>query len=80
MKITAIKLLCNDFSLSDLDAAETAIYEESVPIIDIPGEDEGEQLTHILAAKEIMHEMASTGIEFNKALRNYTLRVRNSIG
>ena len=79
MKIPVIKLIASQHSIKELDAAEEAILNEENPAIQIEGEDEGEQLTHIMAAREIRTQMEKDGIDLNRALRNYTLRVRNSI-
>jgi len=79
MKIPVIKLIASQYSIKELDAAEEAILNEENPAIQIEGEDEGEQLTHIMAAREIRTQMEKDGIDLNRALRNYTLRVRNSI-
>jgi len=53
--------------------------EETPLEIDVDGEDEGEQLTHILAAIWVKEEMEKEGINVGKAVRNYTVKVRNSI-
>ncbi len=79
MKIPAIKLLAENASLEELKAAEEALYDERQPGIVVPGDDEGEQLTHVLAAIWIKTEMQTRGIAFPLALREYTSRVRNSI-
>jgi len=79
MKIPVIKLIASQHSIKELDAAEEAILNEEKPAIQIEGDDEGEQLTHIMAAREIRTQMEKDGIDLNRALRNYTLRVRNSI-
>lgn len=79
MKIQIIKKLAELFSIVELEKAEAAFYDELQPEIEVPGEDEGEQLTHVMAALEILREIRDTGCEFNTALRNYTQRVRNSI-
>lgn len=79
MKIPVIKLTASQYSIKELDAAEEAILNEVKPAIQIEGDDEGEQLTHIMAAREIRTQMEKDGIDLNRALRNYTLRVRNSI-
>ncbi|WP_425391517.1 DUF6952 family protein [Ekhidna sp.] len=47
--------------------------------IEIPGEDEGEQLTHAYAAIQIIESMNDNNVDFKTALREYTGRVRNSI-
>jgi hypothetical protein len=78
MKIPAIKKAVEQFTTAQLQEAEQALYEEQMPLIDIEGDDEGEKLTHVLAALEIKENMAK-GMEFKEALRAYTQRVRNSI-
>ncbi|SMO84828.1 DUF6952 family protein [Solitalea koreensis] len=79
MKVPAIKKLVENYDLVSLGLAEEAIMEEKTPAIEIEGEDEGEQLTHVLAAIWIKGEMEKNNIEFIPALRNYTSRVRTSI-
>ena len=79
MKIAVIKALAEQHSIAQLEAAEAAFYDEKSPDIEVPGEDEGEQLTHVIAALEILREIEQTQCPFNAALRNYTQRVRNSI-
>lgn len=79
MKIPVIKKLVENYSKSELEAAEAAIADEQQPAIEIPGDDEGEQLTHAYAALQIITSMEKDGIEFKTALRNYTSRVRGSI-
>jgi len=79
MKIPIIKALVENASLAELQEAEEALIEEKQPAIAIGGADEGEQLTHVLAAIFILHEMKLKGIAFKDALRVYTQRVRTSI-
>lgn len=79
MKIPAIKKAVEIHSLEDLRAAEAALYEELELLIEIEGADEGEKLTHILAAIAIKEEIEKNGTGFKDALRAYTQRVRNSI-
>lgn len=79
MKIPAIKKLVESFDIHSLVAAEEAILEEQQLAIEIEGEDEGEQLTHVMAAIWIKNEMEKTGDAFPQALRAYTSRVRTSI-
>ena len=78
MKISAIKNAVEKFELADLEKAEEALMNEQQPEIDVDGEDEGEILTHIIAAKEIKKEIAG-GVDTKQAIRNYTQRVRKSI-
>lgn len=79
MKIPAIKKLVENHSVEQLMAAEEALVEEQPLPFEIEGEDEGEQLTHILAAVYIHERMDEDGCEFKLALRDYTKKVRESI-
>lgn len=79
MKIPAIKKLVEQRTISELMAAEAALMEEQPLPIEVEGSDEGEQLTHVLAALFILHEMQKSGVEFTTALRTYTQKVRTSI-
>ena len=79
MKLPVIKQLVTDHSLDELVAAEEAILEEQTPTIKVDGEDEGEQLTHVMAAVWVKNEMEKVDIPLKKAVRNYTVKVRNSI-
>ncbi|HEY8366628.1 MAG TPA: hypothetical protein VIL57_05725 [Bacteroidia bacterium] len=79
MKIPAIKKAVETYSIEQLKAAEEALYNEQPIAIEVEGSDEGEQLTHIIAAIWILNEMQEKGIDFKDALRMYTQRVRKSI-
>ena len=79
MKIPVIKSLVEAHTIPELQAAEASLLNEEVPAILIEGDDEGEQLTHTLAAIWIKHQMEHEGVNFNTALRQYTVRVRTSI-
>jgi hypothetical protein len=79
MKIPAIKKLVETQTLSNLKEAEEAISEELPLKIEVEGDDEGEQLTHVIAAIWILEKMQSDGLEFKDALREYTKKVRQSI-
>lgn len=79
MKLPVVKKLINSFSLEQLEAAENALLEEVKPVIEVEGEDEGEKLTHIMAAMWIKREMQANDLPLNKAMRNYTEKVRKSI-
>jgi hypothetical protein len=79
MKIPAIKKLVEHNSLTELMAAEAAIVDEQQPAIEVEGEDEGEQLTHVLAAVWILNYMEDNQLDFKTALREYTKKVRVSI-
>ncbi|MDF9795946.1 hypothetical protein OKW21_001209 [Catalinimonas alkaloidigena] len=79
MKIAVVKKLVENQSLEDLISAEEALVEEQPLPIEVNGEDEGEKLTHILAAIFILERMKDEGVDFKSALREYTRRVRESI-
>lgn len=80
MKMPIIKKLVENASFEELENAELAILDEQQPEIVVEGDDEGEQLTHIMAAIWIKKEMEKENIPFPKALRTYTQKVRVSIG
>ena len=79
MKIPAIKQLVETCSIDDLRAAEGALLEEQQPAMAVPGDDEGEQLTHVFAAIWILNHMQDHAVAFPVALREYTKKVRVSI-
>jgi hypothetical protein len=79
MKLPAIKKLVENFSFGELQKAEEALYEEKPLDITVDGDDEGEQLTHVLAALWILEEMRTKGTDYATALRAYTSKVRSSI-
>ena len=79
MKIPAIKRLIETHTLIELLKAETQLMEGELPSIMVEGDDEGEQLTHIIAAMWIMEEMKNRSLDFKEALREYTKKVRESI-
>lgn len=78
MNIAAIKDLTSRASVEELKAAEEAILNGDSPAISVPGNDEGEQLTHVLAAIYVLEQMAN-GVDTMMAIRSYAQRVRASI-
>lgn len=78
MKIPAIKKAVENYTVEQLQAAEAALLEEQPLPIEIEGADEGEKLTHILAAIFVKEEM-DNGSDLMTAVRAYSQRVRNSI-
>ncbi len=79
MKISAIRKLVQNADLPSLKAAEDDLMEEKPLQIEVEGADEGEQLTHILAAIWVLEEVEKKGVTEKEALRAYTSRVRESI-
>lgn len=79
MKIPAIRKLVENQPLKDLMAAEYALIEDKPLSFEVEGDDEGEKLTHIIAAIWILQRMKEGDVEFKTALREYTQKVRESI-
>jgi hypothetical protein len=79
MKIPVIKKLVETYKLDELMTAENALLDEQPLPIEVEGDDEGEQLTHIYAAIWILKYMQENSADFKTALREYTKKVRVSI-
>lgn len=79
MKLPAIKKLVETYTLDECRKAEEQLLNGEQPAITIEGEDEGEQLTHILGAIDILERVQNEGKELKVAIREFTERVRNSI-
>jgi hypothetical protein len=79
MKISIIKHLAENHTAEELFAAETCIINEENLCIEVEGSDEGEQLTHVLAAIWVKEEMLLNGTDLRTAIRKYSEKVRNSI-
>ncbi|MFY8032901.1 MAG: DUF6952 family protein [Flexibacteraceae bacterium] len=79
MKMPAIKKLVDTYNTTELKAAEEALYAEETLAIEVEGDDEGEQLTHVLAAIYIQEKMSTEGADYKSALRAYTTRVRECL-
>ncbi len=79
MKVPSIKKLVENHTIQELNEAEADLLSEKPMRIEVEGNDEGEQLTHIIAAVWILEQMKSKGLEFKDALREYTKKVRESI-
>lgn len=79
MKIPAIKKLVETQTIESLRNAEALLIDEQQPDFTIPGDDEGEQLTHVFAAIWILNHMHDHQSDFKTALREFTQKVRVSI-
>jgi hypothetical protein len=79
MKIPVIKQLVEGLDIERLRQAEEDLIDEQPLAIEVGGDDEGEQLTHIYAAIWIKERMQEQGMDFKTALREYTKKVRESI-
>jgi hypothetical protein len=79
MKIPVIKKLVETYKLDELYQAEKDLMDKKDLAIEIENKDEGEKLTHILAAIWIIEKMRDSSVDFMTALRAYTQKVRDSI-
>jgi uncharacterized protein DUF6952 len=79
MKIPIIQNLVENYTIEVLKKAEEALVAEEPLPIEVVGDDEGEQLTHIIAASWIIKKMETDSIDFKTALKEYTRKVRESI-
>ncbi len=79
MNISIIKKIVESYTIEQLQMAEEALLNEQKPEIEIEGVDEGEQLTHTLAAIFCKQQMLESDITINQAVRLYSQRVRDSI-
>lgn len=78
MKFNVIKKLASDVTLDELQKAASALEEGETLQIEVGGDDEGEQLTHILGAIWIC-EQVEQGAEFKDAFRQFAQRVRTTL-
>jgi hypothetical protein len=79
MKLPIIKDLAETKSIPQLkEAEEKLINGEELPF-EVKGDDEGEQLTHILGALDILERVENEKIDLKTATRAFFERVRNSI-
>lgn len=79
MKVPEIKKLVEKYDQAKLRDAEARLMKDIPLDIEVEGEDEGEMLTHILAAIYIREMIERDKVDFKTALRDYTGRVRESI-
>lgn len=79
MNIAAVRHLVEEYNEHQLQQAEADLLEGEDLVITVKGEDEGEQLTHILAALWIIQHMKESSDDLMTSVRAYTQRVRNSI-
>lgn len=79
MNIAAIRTLVEQHDNHALQQAEADLLEGSAPKIEIQGHDEGEQLTHVLAALWVVQHVKESACSIPDAVRAYTQRIRKSI-
>ena len=79
MKIGVIKKLAESLSMDELRAAEEALYNDLTLPTMIEGDDDGEKLTHVLAAIFVQEYILENNSDIKSALRAYAIKVRKSI-
>lgn len=79
MNIASIRNLADAYTLEQLQQAEAALLREEALTIDVPGTDEGEQLTHLIAAIWVLEYKKVHAVDTMSGVREYTKRVRESI-
>jgi hypothetical protein len=79
MKLPVIKQLVELYTLEQLQQAEEQLLNEQPIAIEVDGDDEGEQLTHILGAIDVLERVKNENKDKSTALREFFQRVRNSI-
>lgn len=79
MNIQSIKVLVEQHTADELKQAELDLLEERPLKITVDGADEGEQLTHILAAIWVSDRMRTNHVGIMPTIREYGKRVRDSI-
>lgn len=79
MQIPVIKSIIEKYTIDQLRQAEDALLNEQALPIEIEGKDEGERLTHILAAIWCLDAMHQRGLNAAQAIREYGIKVRTSI-
>jgi hypothetical protein len=79
MKLPVIKQLVELYTLEQLQQAEEQLLNEQPITIEVDGDDEGEQLTHILGAIDVLERVKNENKDKSTALREFFQRVRNSI-
>ncbi|MDP1728113.1 MAG: hypothetical protein Q8M15_15105 [Bacteroidota bacterium] len=79
MKLAVIKELAENRTLSELKSLEEKLCNGEPVQLEVKGDDEGEQLTHVLAAIDILKRVENENVDLRTAIRAYSERVRNSI-
>jgi uncharacterized protein (DUF2267 family) len=79
MKVNVIKKLAEELDLETIQKLTQQLEEGESLTHEVEGDDEGEQLTHLLGAAWIREQMQQNGTDLKTELRNFTSRVRNSI-
>lgn len=78
MKASSCRAVAERYSASQIAEAIEAITEREEEILDVPGEDMGERLTHLLVGQRI-RGLVDEGMPLKQAFRQELGRVRDTI-
>jgi hypothetical protein len=79
MHVPSIKALVENNDLVTLEIMQQKLENGEQLDREVGGADDGEKLTHLLAAIDIKKAMFKNGTDLKTELRNFTGRVRDSI-
>lgn len=79
MKLAVIKDLAENRTLAELKSLEEKLCNGETLHFEVKGDDEGEQLTHVLGAIDILERVNNEHVDLRTAIRGFSERVRNSI-
>jgi hypothetical protein len=79
MKVNAIKDLVENHDLVTLQLLQHELENEQPLSQEVPGDDDGEKLTHLLGAIWVKEQMFEKGTDARTEIRNFAARVRDSI-
>jgi len=79
MKIRVLRDLVENHTLVELKEAEVAIINDGPLTIKVDGTNVSEKLTNIIAAINIVEQMNAVHIEFEKALQDYSKKIKEPI-
>jgi hypothetical protein len=78
VKPAVVRALVESHDLPALEAAAEAFEASLANPLNVPGDDDGEVLSHLLVAIFVKKKMAK-GLPLNEALREYSQKVRKII-
>lgn len=76
MKIAEVKRLATSYTVEQIEAAVTAFETERKNDLQVDGENDGEKMSHLLAASFVRRQI-DKGLDLNSAVREYSKRVRS---
>ena len=76
MKIAEVKRLVTSYTVEQIEDAVTAFETDRKNVLEVSGENDGEKMSHLLAASFVRRQM-DKGLDLNSAVREYSKRVRS---